>query len=130
MLDKVIKLTENEISFDEGMHVYKMNTGDDSTFDVKKVNWQTKERNDMFFIDDDEDPFNGEMTLFRKTKFNKFEISSITCKVPSNNGLPTIGKEEDEFNVSVIKEGGIISSEQLSPQANCIVKPFDQKTEL
>jgi hypothetical protein len=80
----MVKLTGNEIAFDEEMHVYKMNAGNENTFDVKKVNWKTKEQNNMFFIDDDENPFNGEMTLFRKTKFNKFEISTITCNLPLN----------------------------------------------
>ena len=84
LLEKLVKVTGNEISFDEGMTVYKMNAGEENTFDVKKVNWKSRERSNMFFIDNDEDPFNGEMTLFRKTKFNKFEISSIICKIPLN----------------------------------------------
>ena len=88
----MVKLTGNEIAFDEGMHVYKMNAGDENTFDVKKVNWKTKERNNMFFIDDDENPFNGEMTLFRKTKFNKFEISSIICNMPYKKDLLPLSK--------------------------------------
>ena len=50
---------------------------DTGTFDVKKVNWQSKEHRNMFFVDNDNDPFNGEMTLFKKTKFNKYEISII-----------------------------------------------------
>jgi hypothetical protein len=61
-----------------------MNAGNENIFDVKKINWKNKERNNMFFIDDDENPFNGEMTLFRKTKFNKFEISTISCIMPLN----------------------------------------------
>jgi hypothetical protein len=83
-LEKIVKFTGNEIALDEGMHVYKLNVGSENTFDVKKVNWKTKDCNNMFFIDEDENPFNGEMTLFRKTKFNKFEISSIICKLPFN----------------------------------------------
>jgi len=84
LFEKLVKVTANEISFDEGMTVYKMNAGDENTFDVKKVNWKSRERSNMFFIDNDENPFNGEMTLFRKTRFNKFEISSIICKIPLN----------------------------------------------
>ena len=94
LLEKLVKLTGNEISFDEGMTVYKMNAGDENTFDVKKVNWKSKERSDMFFIDDDENPFNGEMTLFRKTKFNKFEISRIICKLPQNKVLQSFGEQD------------------------------------
>ena len=90
LLEKLVKVTANEISFDEGMTVYKMNAGDENTFDVKKVNWKSRERSNMFFIDNDENPFNGEMTLFRKTRFNKFEISSIICKIPLNQVLQSL----------------------------------------
>lgn len=33
----------------------------------------------MILIDNDDDPFNEEMMIFRKTKPNKFEISAIKC---------------------------------------------------
>jgi hypothetical protein len=50
-------------------------------FDVIKVNWQNRTDKSMFFIDNDDDPFNDEMVLFKKTN-NKFELSKIRCQIP------------------------------------------------
>lgn len=86
MFDKIVKVTANELAFEEGMTIYKMKEGEDNTFDIQKVKWQNrKDHAPMFFIDNDENPFNGEMMLFRKTKFNKFELSSIHCEMPTQN---------------------------------------------
>lgn len=46
------------------MHIYKMSMGEGSEYDVQNVNWKKNDDRSIFFIDNDDNPFNGEMILF------------------------------------------------------------------
>jgi hypothetical protein len=62
-----MKITANEITFEEDMHVYRMKFNHDDVFDVQTVNWMNKKakhENKMFIIDNDSNPVNDEMILF------------------------------------------------------------------
>ena len=64
--------------------MYKMNHLGFDLIDVEKLNWKSKfSRNNTMFFDDDDDPLNGEMVLFHKTDYNRYEISTIKCTLPS-----------------------------------------------
>ena len=105
-----------------------MESRENNKFDVSEVKWQSKEKEKMFFIDDDRNPFNGEMTLFRKTEFNKYELSKIKCRMPADSyAISKAG--EDMVHLSVIKDEH--NDDWFSnSKVDCIVEPFDKKSEL
>ena len=63
-MDKVFKITDNEVELSDNMHVYKMHASDSDAIDVEKINWKNKPCDSAFFIDEDDDPYNGEMIFF------------------------------------------------------------------
>lgn len=83
VIDKFFSVQGNELSISDKMRFYKMQATKENQMDVQKVNWKQRPQNTMFFLDDDEDPFNGDMLLFQKTRYNKFEISNIRCHQPN-----------------------------------------------
>ena len=78
----------------------------------------------MILIDNDDDPFNEEMMIFRKTKPNKFEISAIKC---SNDGLPEASSSSVPFanmlHFFEQSEAGVKMTN--NPRVNCVLSPID-----
>ncbi len=65
ILNKIIRVTSNEIFFADNLNVYKLHDEGDAQFNVQKINLKNKRQEEsMFFMDNDDDPFNGEMVLF------------------------------------------------------------------
>ena len=126
MLEKIFKLSDSSLEVKENMNVYKMIPNEENdSFDVQRVDWKNKKHH-TFFLDDDDDPFNGEMVMFQKTKMNKLEMRKIKCNIPSSRkGLP----ESDSMQL-VVRTNDTSFNEFEKHNADCIVEPFSTKNEL
>jgi hypothetical protein len=57
----------------------------------------------MFFIDNDENPYNEEMILFEKTDYNKFKLSKIKCDLSNPaNALADNSERENHLRLTVM----------------------------
>ena len=85
--EKIFNLTEKTIEFYENVHTYKLKNLGFDLIDAEKESLANKPKNNTFFIDDDDDPYNGEMILFNKVAYNTYEINSIKCSQPNENRI-------------------------------------------
>ena len=135
ILNKIMKVTANEVLFADNLNIYKMQRDNEyDYYDAQQVDLKSKrEKKSMFFIDNDEDPYNGEMILFEKTSQNKFELSKIKCSISTTNKSlsqgPKQGKQLHIFVKRNTTDQNQLTHEGISPGADCVIEPLHVKSE-
>ena len=75
MLNKLFKITDHNVYFENNMKIYKIDTNMEyENYQVaEELNWKSSDDlNKMYILDDDDNIENDSMLLLKKTDYNKY----------------------------------------------------------